>query len=140
MKKRTSGILMPMSSLPSKYGIGNLGEEARKFIDFLEEAGQTYWQLLPLGPTSFGDSPYASPSSFAGNPYFIDPDELIREGMLAEEDVAGTDWGAEPDKVDYGLVYQNRFRILHKAYDNSKDKLSDRIMEFRRKNAAWVEN
>ena len=88
LKKRTSGVLMPMSSLPSKYGIGNMGKEARKFIDFLEEAGQTYWQLLPLGPTSYGDSPYASPSSFAGNPYFIDPDDLIEKGMLSERDLS----------------------------------------------------
>ena len=131
---------MPMSSLPSKYGIGNLGKEARKFIDFLEESGQTYWQLLPLGPTSYGDSPYASPSSFAGNPYFIDPDELIIDGLLTEDDLAGIEWGSEPDNVDYGLIYQNRFRILRKAYDNSKDRLSAELGEFRRKNAAWVEN
>ena len=83
---------MPLSSLPSEYGIGNLGKEARKFIDFLENAGQTYWQLLPLGPTSYGDSPYASPSTFAGNPYFIDLDELIENGMLTEGDLSGIEW------------------------------------------------
>ena len=140
LKKRASGVLMPMSSLPSKYGIGNLGKEARVFVDFLEESGQTYWQLLPLGPTSYGDSPYASPSSFAGNPYFIDPDDLIEKGMLTEDDVSGLDWGAEPDRVDYGLIYQNRFSILRKAYNNSKERLSAEIESFRRKNAGWVDN
>lgn len=131
---------MPMSSLPSKYGIGNLGKEARNFIDFLEEAGQTYWQLLPLGPTSYGDSPYASPSSFAGNPYFIDLDELIQAGLLTEEDAAGINWGSEPDKVDYGRIYENRFRVLRKAYENAKNILHEQIEAFRKKNAAWVEN
>lgn len=140
MKKRASGILMPLSSLPSKYGIGNLGKEARKFIDFLEEAGQTYWQLLPLGPTSYGDSPYASPSTFAGNPYFIDPDELIENGMLTAEDLSGIDWGTQPDRVDYGQIYNNRFRILRKAYDNSKNRIAGELEVFRRNNASWVEN
>ena len=140
LKKRASGILMPMSSLPSKYGIGDLGLEARKFIDFLEEAGQTYWQLLPLGPTSYGDSPYASPSSFAGNPYFIDLDELVSEGMLSEEDISGINWGDEPDRADYGRIYQNRFSVLRKAYDNAKSRLSSQIQAFREKNASWVEN
>ncbi len=140
MKKRASGILMPMSSLPSKYGIGNMGKEARKFIDFLEEAGQTYWQLLPLGPTSYGDSPYASPSSFAGNPYYIDPDDLIEKGMLSEQDLSDTEWGTDPAVVDYGAVYNNRFKVLRKAYENSKNSLSAELEEFRRKNSGWVEN
>ena len=79
---RSSGVLMPMSSLPSPYGIGTMGKSAYQFVDFLKAAGQRYWQLLPLGPTSYGDSPYASFSTFAGNPYYIDLDLLIRDGLL----------------------------------------------------------
>ena len=90
---RSSGILMPMSSLPSPYGIGTMGKAAYQFIDFLKAAGQKYWQLLPLGPTSYGDSPYASPSSFAGNPYYIDLDMLVKDGLLKKEDITGEDWG-----------------------------------------------
>ena len=81
--KRSAGVLMPISSLPSKYGIGTLGKGARDFIDFLEKSGQTYWQVLPIGPTGYGDSPYQSFSSNAGNPYFIDLDDLCDEGYLA---------------------------------------------------------
>ena len=102
---RSSGILMPMSSLPSPYGIGTMGKAAYQFIDFLKAAGQKYWQLLPLGPTSYGDSPYASPSSFAGNPYYIDLDMLVKDGLLKKEDITGEDWGHNPAKTDYGKIY-----------------------------------
>ena len=84
MKGRAAGILLPISSLPSKYGIGTLGREAYRFVDQLVQAGQKYWQVLPVGPTSFGDSPYQSFSAFAGNPYFIDLDFLIGQGLLEE--------------------------------------------------------
>ena len=90
---RSSGILMPMSSLPSEYGIGTMGKCAYEFVDFLKAAGQKYWQLLPMGPTSYGDSPYASFSSFAGNPYFIDLELLLEEGLLENEDVEDISWG-----------------------------------------------
>ena len=140
MKKRASGVLMPLSSLPSRYGIGNLGKEAYRFIDFLVEAGQTYWQVLPLGPTSYGDSPYASPSSFAGNPYSIDPDALIEEGLLREEDVAWVNWGDDPEKADYGKIYENRFPMLRKAYEAGKERLGEELAAFRRENARWLEN
>ena len=96
---RASGILLPISALPSPYGIGTLGKAAYAFADFLHAAGQKYWQLLPLGPTSYGDSPYQSFSTFAGNPYFIDLDLLAEEGLLDKEDLAAADWaisGGEP--------------------------------------------
>ena len=84
MLNRNSGILLPVFSLPSKYGIGTFGKEAYKFIDFLHSAGQTYWQILPLGHTSYGDSPYSPFSVFAGNPYFIDLEILLEEGFIEE--------------------------------------------------------
>ena len=94
--KRSSGILMPVSALPSPYGIGTLGKAAYDFADFLHAAGQKYWQLLPMGPTSYGDSPYQSFSSYAGNPYFIDLDLLIADGLLTQEEVDAHNWGTEP--------------------------------------------
>ena len=106
---------MPISSLPSPYGIGTLGAEARKFADFLAAAGQSCWQVLPLGPTSYGDSPYQSFSSFAGNPYFIDLDLLADWGLLKPEEYQGLDWGGAPERVDYALLYQNRFDVLRLA-------------------------
>ena len=112
---RCSGILMPISSLPSPYGIGTLGAAAREFVDFLAAGGQTYWQILPICPTSYGDSPYQSFSSYAGNPYFIDLDDLVAEGLLKPEDFQGLDWGASPEYVDYGLMYQQRYPVLKQA-------------------------
>lgn len=98
---RCAGILMSITSLPSQYGIGTMGKEAYKFADFLSTAGQKIWQLLPLGPTSYGDSPYQSFSIFAGNPYLIDLDMLIADGLLCENDVKDRDWGSDREKVDY---------------------------------------
>ena len=112
---RRAGVLMPVFSLPSPYGIGTMGAAAREFILFLEAAGQRYWQTLPLGPTSYGDSPYQSFSSRAGNPYFIDLDELAAEGLLEREEYQGLDWGADPERVDYGLLYQTRYPVLRRA-------------------------
>ena len=98
--KRSAGILLPVFSLPSPWGIGTMGAAAREFLLFLEEAGQSYWQVLPLGETSFGDSPYQSFSSFAGNPYLIDLDLLREEGLLTPEDYQGLPWGEDPRRVD----------------------------------------
>ena len=106
---------MPVSSLPSPYGIGTMGSAAREFVDFLERAGQSYWQILPLGPTSYGDSPYQAFSSYAGNPYLIDLDDLALEGLLLPEEYQGLSWGKDPSRVDYGLLYQNRFPVLRAA-------------------------
>ena len=112
---RSSGILMPIFSLPSPYGIGTLGKAAYDFADFLTEAGQHYWQMLPLGPTSYGDSPYQSFSTFAGNPYFIDPDLLVEDGLLTKQEVKAYRWGSDPRHVDYGAVYNSRLKLLSKA-------------------------
>ena len=106
---RTSGILMPMSSLPPPYGIGTMGKSAFRFVDFLKSAGQSYWQLLPLGPTSQGDSPYFSFSTFAGNPYYIDLDLLVKDGLLRRKEILARGWGEDPDRTDYGSIYFNRF-------------------------------
>ena len=112
---RSAGILMPVSALPSPSGIGTMGKGARAFVDFLARSGQKWWQILPVGPTSYGDSPYQSFSGFAGNPYFIDPEELEERGLLAREEWAGLDFGDHPGRVDYGKLYRNRFGMLKKA-------------------------
>ncbi|MDE6955551.1 MAG: 4-alpha-glucanotransferase, partial [Oscillospiraceae bacterium] len=111
---RSAGILMPIFSLPSPHGIGTLGRAAREFLDFLRAGGQSYWQLLPVGPTSYGDSPYQSFSSFAGNPYFIDLDDLAADGLLERAEYGDMDWGG-PDRVDYALLYEKRYPVLRKA-------------------------
>lgn len=138
--KRSSGILMPMSSLPSPYGIGTMGKAAYEFIDFLKAAGQKYWQLLPMGPTSYGDSPYASFSTFAGNPYFIDLDMLVEEGLLKNADLKSIRWSVKKDRVDYGLIFQSRFKVLRKAWQNGREDLAGEIEAFRRENAGWLED
>ncbi len=113
---RASGILMPVFSLPENYGIGTLGNEAYKFIDFLSNSGQKYWQILPLGPTSYGDSPYQSYSSFAGNPYFIDLELLKKEGLLEKSEIEGFDFGNDPNYIDYSKLYNNRYTVLKIAF------------------------
>ena len=110
--ERSSGILMAISSLPSNYGIGTFGKAAYDFADFLEKAGQKYWQMLPLGPISYGDSPYQSFSSFAGNPYYIDLDLLVEDGLLTKEEACGVDWSDDAEHVNYGKIYENRFNVL----------------------------
>ena len=113
---RESGILMPVSSLPGPYGIGCFGAEALKFVDFLAAAGQHIWQLLPLSPTGYGDSPYQSCSAFAGNPYFVDLEALEKEGLLTAADLKAESGGKNPLEVDYGTLYVSRFAVLRKAY------------------------
>ena len=135
---RSSGILMPISSLPSPYGIGTFGKAAYDFADFLRASGQAFWQMLPLGPTSYGDSPYQSFSSFAGNPYFIDLDLLIADGLLKEEEVSGRDWGGDPRYVDYGKLYENRFEVLTLAKGRGWKRDRKAVAEFEEKNAGWL--
>ena len=113
---RESGILMPVSSLPGPYGIGCFGKEAFEFVDFLAQAGQKIWQILPLSPTGYGDSPYQSCSAFAGNPYFIDLDALKEEGLLTAAQLKAEKWGTDPKEVDYGTLYVSRFKVLRTAY------------------------
>lgn len=137
MNRLSSGILMHISSLPSKYGIGTFGVEARRFIDFLVETKQSYWQILPLGPTSYGDSPYQSFSTYAGNPYFIDLDYLRRDGLLKLSDYKNIKWSHVDEKVEYETLYENRFKVLKIAVDNFKD--DDEYIEFIRTNT-WLED
>ena len=112
---RASGVLMHISSLPGDFGIGTFGENAYSFVDFLYESGQTYWQLLPLCPTSYGDSPYQSFSTFAGNPYFIDLETLEKQGLLKADEYKDVNWGDNPESVDYGLLYVERHKVFKKV-------------------------
>ena len=113
---RASGILLPVTSLPSPYGIGCFSKEAYEFVDQLEKGGEKYWQILPLGPTGYGDSPYQSFSTYAGNPYFIDLETLIEEGLLTKEECDSVDFGSNPAYVDYEKIYMGRFELLEKAF------------------------
>ena len=135
---RASGILLPVSSLPSKYGIGCFSKSAFEWIDFLQESGQTFWQILPLGPTSYGDSPYQSFSTFAGNPYFISLEELIAEGLLTREECETANLGTNPSYVDYEKQYENRNPLLHKAYENSKKREDADFLKFEEEQKAWL--
>ena len=130
---------MHISSLPSPYGIGTLGKAAYEFADFLYAAGQHYWQLLPIGPTSYGDSPYQSFSTCAGNPYFIDLDLLIEDGLLTQEEVNVIDWASHSERVDYGFQFSVRFDLLYRAYRRGCDRDADAVRQFRQENP-WVEN
>ncbi|MDD6230691.1 MAG: 4-alpha-glucanotransferase, partial [Lactimicrobium massiliense] len=138
--RRSAGILMPISALPSRYGIGTLGEAAYEFIDFLEAAGQSYWQILPIGPTGYGDSPYQSFSAFAGNPYFIDLDLLARDGWLKKEEYSEIHWGDDPGRTDYGTLYKRRFDVLRKAVKRLLADVPDDYEAFAEKNAFWLDD
>lgn len=136
--QRGAGILLPVSSLPSDYGIGTFGAEAFHFIDFLMEAGQKYWQVLPIGPTSFGDSPYQSFSAFAGNPYLIDLSVLISEGLLTVDEVNRYDWGGNPTDVDYAKLFETRFKLLHTAFLRSRRDDTKEYRDFCRNSEYWL--
>ena len=138
--ERGAGILMHISSIPSPYGIGSFGKNAYEFVDRLVAARQKYWQVLPLGTTSYGDSPYASFSAFAGNPYFIDLDTLIEEGLITKEYVDSFRWNIEEQYVDYGLIYNSRFIVLKEAYKNSNHKALKEYKEFVKENDFWIDD
>jgi len=135
---RSAGVLMPVSSLPSKYGIGTFGKAAREWIDFLCAAHQRFWQVLPLGPTSFGNSPYQSYSAFAGEPLYIDLELLCQDGLLKEKRCKRANWGSNPEKADYEALRNERAQVLQKAFENFKKPKA--LSRFRKKNAAWVED
>lgn len=135
---RKSGVLMHISSLPGAYGIGKLGREAYRFVDFLEKSGQKIWQVLPLSPTSYGDSPYQSFSAFAGNPYFIDFEILEEEGYLKAEEYKNTDWGEDKTKVDFGKIYENIWGVLEKAHKRFRKKSEKGYSKFVVKNKDWI--
>lgn len=135
---RESGILMHITSLPGPYGIGTMGKQAYRFVDFLESAGQSYWQILPLTPTGFGDSPYQSFSACAGNHYLIDLDTLVKEGLLKQEEITAVTWGKESDRVDYGTLYAQRSKLLAKACSRFVPDADYEI--FVRENQDWLED
>ena len=136
--KRSSGILLPIASLPSPYGIGTLGKAAYDFIDFLAQAGQRWWQILPVGPTSYGDSPYQSPSTYAGNPYFIDLDLLCADGLLKKEEYDTLDWGDDPACVDYDKVYAGRYPVLTLAARRGWKRDESKVLQFIQQNQGWL--
>lgn len=138
MLKRCSGILLPVSSLPSKYGIGCFSKSAYEFVDKLKDAGQTYWQILPLGPTGYGDSPYQSFSSFSGNPYFISLDDFINDGLLSAEECEISDCSGLD--IDYHHLYNTRYTLLFKAYKRSDIINKPQYIEFCSKNAQWLDD
>ena len=140
LQTRGAGILLHISSLPSAYGIGTFGEEAYRFVDFLKAAGQRYWQVLPLGPTSFGDSPYQSFSAFAGNPYFIDLDMLVKENLLRADELQEMDSGDCPQAVDYSKLFASRYPLLRLAFERSLHRDAEEFRSFFRDNGFWLED
>lgn len=137
---RKSGILLPVSGIPSKYGIGTLSKQAYEFIDLLEMAGQTYWQILPLGPTGYGDSPYQSFSTFAGNPYYIDLETLIDDGYLTKKDCDKYDFGDNAEYIDYEKIYLSRFKALKKAFENSGIEQDKEFLKYIDENGYWLDD
>lgn len=137
---RKSGILLAISSLPSEYGIGTLGKSAYNFVDFLKKSGQTYWQILPINPTSYGNSPYQSFSAFAFNPYFIDLDLLIQQGLLEKSECEKYDFGDDKRRIDYGLVYANRPKILKKATEQFNKDEYPLYDIFCKENKFWLDD
>lgn len=138
--KRGSGVLLHVSSLPSRYGIGTFGKEARKFVRFLNSANQKYWQILPLNPTSYGDSPYQSFSAFALNPYFIDLDYLCKRGYITKEDLKTLRITRKNRFVDFGYIYSTRFDILRKASAKAYEVEADKIAKFAKKERSWLDD
>ena len=146
---RSCGVLLPVSSLPSEYGIGCFSKEAYEFVNKLAEAGQGYWQILPLGPTSYGDSPYQSFSTYAGNPYFVDLEELAKLGLIKEAELKKFNFGKNAKKVDYEKIYNSRFKALKTAFDNAKKLIksgkfklegSESLEKFKKANSLWIDN
>ena len=137
MSEKKAGILLPIFSLPSKYSIGSLGKTAYKFIDFLKDCGQSFWQVLPLNPTIYGDSPYQSPSAFAGNHYFIDVDILVKDGLLDKEFAEG--FVRESERIDYGYLFESRLFLLKKAFEKFNINAKEYI-EFKKENKFWLDD
>ena len=138
--ERTAGILMPISSLPGKYGIGCFNLKAYEFVDFLRDAGQTHWQILPIHPTSYGDSPYQSFSTFAGNPYFIDLEALIAEGVLSNDECDSVFFGDEEDDINYAALYEGRKILLTMAYERSRISENPEYQKFIADNGWWLDD
>ncbi|KFX58017.1 4-alpha-glucanotransferase [Clostridium botulinum] len=137
--RRSSGIIMHIASLPGEFGIGTFGKEAYEFADFLKESHQKYWQILPIGPTSYGDSPYQSFSAFAGNPYFIDFNLLKKDGLLKSKDYSNLNFGKDKEDIDYGLIFVEKMKVLRKAYERFKLNLPTDLKEFEEENQ-WLDD
>lgn len=135
---RQSGILMHITSLPGPYGVGTMGKNAYQFVDFLQSAGQSCWQILPLNPTGYGDSPYQSFSSWAGNPYLIDLDILAKEGLLKQDELERISWESTPNRVDFGLQYTKRYPLLRTAHERFVP--GEEYNAFCQENAFWLNN
>ncbi len=140
LNRRANGVLMHISSLPGNFGIGTLGHNAYEFVDFLNRSRQTYWQILPIGPTSYGDSPYQSFSTFAGNPYFIDFEILEGEGLIAKTDYESINWGGSKSYVDYGTLYIERHKLFSKVQENFEKNIPGDFWKFCNENAFWLED
>jgi len=138
--ERGSGIIMHIASLPGKYGIGTFGKEAYDFAHFLKKSGQKFWQILPLGQTSYGDSPYQSFSAFAGNPYFIDFDILEKDRLLKKNDYDEINFGDNPQSIDYGLLFTEKMKVLRIAYENFKKSEYDDFKDFEKEESSWLED
>ncbi len=137
---RACGVLLPITSLPSKYGVGCFSKSAYEFVDFLKAAKQTYWQVLPMGITSYGDSPYQSFSTFAGNPYMIDLEQLIQEGLLSSEECERVDMGEHPQYIDYAKLYESRYYLLHLAYVRHNLEEDEKYKKFIKENKSWLDD
>ncbi|MCD7886361.1 MAG: 4-alpha-glucanotransferase [Clostridiales bacterium] len=136
--KRATGILLPLASLPGRYGIGSFSQSAYDWVDWLAAAGQSYWQILPLGPTSYGDSPYQSFSTFAGNPYFISLDALVEEGVLTRAECETADFGTDERDIDYKKLYDARYPLLHRAYERADVSHNADYLQFVAENQWWL--
>ena len=138
MMNRSSGILLHITSLPSPYGVGNLGQAAYDFVDFLKKAGQTYSQILPICPPGYGDSPYQAFSTFAGNPYLIDPDQLVAAGWLTQSELDAQSWGSNPEHVDFALLYETRLPLLRRAFARFSQAVPADFDEYAQQESAWL--
>ncbi len=137
---RSAGVLMHITSLPSPYGIGTIGKSACDFADFLKKSGQTYWQILPVGPTGHGNSPYTSFSTFAGNMFLIDLDKLIEQKILKRSDVESLDWGDKCSSVDFDKISKNKPLVLHKAFENYMQTDTSDLYRFIKENNNWLDD
>ena len=142
--ERSAGVIMHIASLPGKFGIGTFGKEAYEYVEFLYKSGMRYWQILPLGQTGYGDSPYQSFSAFAGNPYFIDFDILKDEGILSKAEYINENYGDNEEYIDYGLLFNIKYIVLRRAYENLKKShnflLKEYFESFKEENNWWLDN
>ena len=138
--RRSSGVLLHITSLPGRYGIGTLGKQARQFADFCRQAGLSWWQVLPVGPTGYGNSPYQSDSVFAGNPQLIDLEELTAQGLLTRKECGAPDWGKQKDRVDFERIKAEKPKLLRLAFSRARvqQELWEKVERFCRQEESWL--